>query len=347
MIYEQAPEPDFTAHEEYDGVIYHQRGGYVLKRDEATLVPVNRSYRPLNEHCALHLDPTSLYQKDTLLHDTVGESSELVGSEEVITIMGKRLLFLALGAGQETARSYSSKFPDNNQMSMQSMNTSEELLSGLEGVDIDIGIFGSHQASLNGSDSDLDFIAWMKRENRAETIASINDTLRIAGYSLSNDTPRFAEYASKIAILGGYPIRYGEHLAAQRLRWMSPGGVRTSMQCLHSDYGHNLGAEVVNSLLAPTAVATEEVHDLNVTILEDNEPYNFPRLWTVAEGNKTAIVISFNWVHQGMGSDGRNAGAQDEPNSLHAIRVTTDQDHDIFFMKDNGHYLLPASVVSD
>lgn len=345
--YAPAANPEFTAHEDDHGTIYHQRGEYVLNSEESVLIPVNRSYRPLEPGSALTKNPLTAYQRDKLIHDTIPEPVDLIGRERLVQILGKSLLFLEIDNASELVNRYTSKAEHNNQASDESKRVLEIIVNGLDkrGVKIELGAHGSHAVGLNGVDSDLDLIAWSNRDAREDSIEAINDTLCATGYTDANTTRKFDEYATRIANLTGLPLVAGVYLAKQRHRWMSPNGVSTSLQCLHSDYDHDTAQSILNASLNGTHVSTGVVEDIPVEIIGQSEPFNYPRLWTVSANRQQSRLISFNMVHQSMGSDGRSANNLSGEYLLKASRLTLDNGDDVYLMKDNSHYLLPAEVL--
>ncbi len=345
--YVPAADPEFTAHEDSRGTIYHQRGEYALSSEEAVLLPVNRSYRPLEPDSTLTKNRLTAYQRDRLIHDTIPEPVDLIGKERLVQILGKSLLFLEIDNANELVNSYSSKAEHNNQASDESKRILEIIVNGLDkqGVQIELGVHGSHAVGLNGVDSDLDLIAWSNRGAREDSIDVINDTLCSSGYTDANTTRKFDEYAMRIANLTGLPLVAGAYLANQRHRWMSPNGVSTSLQCLHADYDHETAQNILNVALSCAHENTGVVEDIPVEIIGQSEPFNYPRLWTVLANHKQSRLISFNMVHQSMGSDGRNANNSGGQYLLKASRLTLENGGDIYLMKDNSHYLLPAEVL--
>jgi hypothetical protein len=345
--YVPAADPEFTAHEDSRGTIYHQRGEYVLNSEEAVLLPVNRSYRPLEPGSTLTKNRLTAYQRDRLIHDTIPEPADLIGKERLVQILGKSLLFLEINNANELVNSYSSKAEHNNQASDESKRILEIIANGLDkrGVQIELGVHGSHAVGLNGVDSDLDLIAWSNRDAREDSIDAINDTLCSSGYTDANTTRKFDEYAMRIANLTGLPLVAGAYLAKQRHRWMGPNGVSTSLQCLHADYDHETVQDFLNEVLSGAHENTGVVEDIPVEIIGQSEPFNYPRLWTVSTNHKQSRLISFNMVHQSMGSDGRNANNSDGQYLLKASHLTLENGGDIYLMEDSSHYLLPAEVL--
>jgi hypothetical protein len=113
---------------------------------------------------------------------------------------------------------------------------------------------------------------------------------------------------------------------------------------MHDDYDHRSTGQTMDALLNQCSEFAGEVTNLPVDIEGGSEPFNFPRTWNVRYGNNEARAVSFNWAHQGMGCDGMNADATANPYALTADRLLTESG-EIFFLRNHGHYILPASLI--
>ena len=348
LTYARVERPEFTAIQDTDGVIYHQRGNYELGDDTRAIIPVNRSYRPLYGDSILAKNPDAPYVRDRLIHDTLPASAELRGHERKLMVFGKTLLFVDSTDSQAFIEHSSQPSPlaIHSDESRRVLDMLKKELTK-QGASVQFGVHGSHEVGLNGADSDMDLIAWVPREERSNALDMISDLLINNGYTNANRTKKFNEFVVRIANLTELPLEVSAHLAKQRNRWISPSGVFTSLQCIHADYDHNQ----VNSLLEIGVnglfEAREEVFNLPVEVVGRSEPFNYPRAWTISHNDKEYPLISFNMVHQGMGTDGKCADSYAGPQVLTASKVESVEGLEIFFMKDDSHYLLPATLVAN
>lgn len=347
LTYQPSERAEFTALIDQDGVVYHQRGSYTISTDQDVLIPINRSYRPLYPTDILPTNPQVPYIQDRVIHDTVPEKLNVINHEKKVSIFGKTLLFVADKVGQSFSE-YSPKLDENPLQSEQAKGVLELLIEGLSKLeyDIQLGVFGSHEVGLNGVESDLDLVAWVPRLERPETLNAIGSLLINSGYINANDTGKFDEYTARIANLTGLPPKAAAYLAGQRNRWLSPASIYTSLQCIHSDYDHKPAETLINRDGNQTYEVNEKITNMPVEIVGNCEPYNYPRTWTIFYNGSEYPLISFNMVHQGMGTDGQSANNHDGLYTLSAVKVQTDQGRELFVMKDDTDYLLPASIVA-
>ncbi len=345
LSYSPIQTAEFTAHEDQRGIIYHQRGSYELIGESGIFLPVNRSYRPQ----ALGVDTTarsaSDYIADKLIHDTVCEEDALIGDEMRLEVLGKTLLFYAQ-TPKDDLETHSSLFERNISLSDVAKKTLEGLATILNsfGADVQLGLHGSHQVGLNGADSDMDLVAWSGREQRAEVLESIRMAMKENGFIDANITDKFEEYAVRISRLMGVQLHVGAYLASQRLRWVSPEGVSTSLQLIHGDYDHTPAASIIDGSFSGKYSYKERV-DAQVELLDDSEPFNYPRIWHANLDGDKSMVISFNMVHQGMGSNGILADDNGGPWRVVGQEfVDNSNDERVILLRDDGDFILPESV---
>lgn len=344
--YAVSPLPEFSAIQLEDGTIYHQRGQYRLDGDEL-LIPVNRSYRPVEPAgVSRQLQPED-FTYDRLINDTVPEDAELYLRERRLRIFGKTLLAVALDDSAEEPKAFSSSFAENKCLSSGARQVLCELSELLDAKNhgITLGLHGSHAVGLNGVDSDMDLVAWTPRDERAETLRSINEALLSLGYVPANDTKKFDEYSVRIANLTGLSDKIGAFLASQRNRWISPNSTGTSLQLIHADYNHDLARSLLEPAVNMDSEYVERVDNMPVSIAPGAEPFNYPRLWKIDYDGEEADVISFNMVHQGMGTDGRTADFNAEKFVLSGDKYKLQDGRTVFCLKENGDYILPASLI--
>jgi hypothetical protein len=346
MSYEPVSRPEFSGIENEQGIIYHQRGNFALVGPNLN-IPVNRCYRPLDTmRTAQDGQRSHAYVYDKLIHDTIPTSSSLEAQEKIVRILGKDLLYLSIAGEDEIKNEYSSYAGLNPFLSPEAQIVIETLKSKVEKrvSNIQLGVHGSHEVGLNRADSDVDLVAWIARKERTEGLAAIDDALRSRGYVRVNDTAKFNEYAMRIANLTGLPYQAGLFLAGQRNRWLSPSGTPTSLQLIHNDYAHTSAKTLVDTAISGECELVSRVAGLSVEIIDHCEPFNYPRFWTIFDGSEEAEVLSFNMVHQGMGTDGRHADNHSGEYTLAAHRWTTPSGRSLYFMKDDKDFLLPANL---
>ncbi|MCX6727861.1 MAG: hypothetical protein NTX11_03560 [Candidatus Saccharibacteria bacterium] len=345
LSYSPIQTAEFTAHEDQRGIIYHQRGAYELIGESGIFLPVNRSYRPQALGVDTAARSASDYIADKLIHDTVCEEDALIGDEVRLEVLGKTLLFYAHTSSDDLL-AHSSSFEENTRLSEVAKKTIEGLANKLDSIntDLQLGLHGSHQVGLSGADSDMDLVAWSGREQRAEVLESIRWAMKENGFVDANTTNRFEEYAVRISRLMGVQLHVGAYLASQRLRWVSPEGASTSLQLVHSDYDHVPAAFIIDNSFSGKYSCRERV-DTQVELLDDSEPFNYPRIWHANLDGEKSTVISFNMVHQGMGTNGVQA---DDNGGLWRVVgqefVDNKNDERVILLRDDGDFILPKSL---
>ena len=347
IAYEISPTPEFSAIQIGNGTIYHQRGEYQLT-DSELILPVNRSYRP---QIPAVINPHSHPEKfiyDKLINDTVPDDAELYDKEHRIRMFGKTLLVVGLESSDDISQTFSSKYLDNSSASRNAFQVLDSMAIRLEksGCTATLGLHGSHMVGLNGVESDMDLVAWASRDEREETLELIDDTLQSLGYIPANDTAKFDEYSIRIANLTGLSKKTGAYLASQRNRWISPNGTGTSLQLIHSDYDHGTAKSILEGALNNELEYSETVTDLHVSVIPGSEPFNYPRIWNVDAHGQNVQVISFNMVHQGMGTNGLNADSDIGECALTGSRYNLYDGRIVYCLQENGDYILPVNLVA-
>lgn len=343
MKYQVASRRDFDAVRTLDETIYHQRGGYELLEGDDVLIPANRSYRPIDDQSrGTNMIRDNYTNHDRVINDSVDDYTALRQNERIVRIYGKQLLFL-VSHQVNMLEEFSTNIERNPHMSMEATLLLKEVVASLSDVggDIDIGIYGSHQMGLNRYDSDLDVIAWARKENRKEEVDAICEFLRGEGYTpISEFDDAMKKYAKRYAKRTGLSEDVGALLASQRMRWISPEGVSTSLQCMHSDYDHEWAATVVNAGADGDYEILPESLYSGVEVAGGSESYNFPRLWNVFVDGKEADAFSFDWAHQNMGTDAN------EKYTMRARKIINKLGKTVYFLSGPSDYLLPTSIVS-
>ena len=177
----------------------------------------------------------------------------------------------------------------------------------------------------------------MKKKSRAFV-------MKKNGFIDANITDRFEEYAVRISRLMRVQLHVGAYLASQRLRWVSPEGVSTSMQLIHCDYDHTHAASIIDGSFSGKYSYRERI-DAQVELLDDSEPFNYPRIWHANLNGDKSMVISFNMVHQGMGSNGIQADDNGGPWRVVGQEfVDTSNDERVILLRDDGDFILPKSI---
>lgn len=345
MRYREASRSDFNAVATTDGLIYHQRGGYeIIDNDGDTLIPANRSYRQLeieesNRRNNRPISRDNYTNHDRIINDSVDNDIKLRKDERLIKIFGKAMFCLDIS--HENIWQEFSTGPNNNTLLSKD---SSLLLACMEqhlersGLDVKLGVYGSHQVGLNKSDSDLDLIASVPRDTRSEAASVISDIFRTMEYlPVHESAERLGQYATRYSERMGLPMDAGYELARQRMRWISPDSVSTSLQLIHSDYDHNWARNVVDTGLHEIEATSRETVR-QVEVLPDMESYNFPRLWKAVVRGKETDVISFDWAHQGMGTDTHEAF------TMRARRVTTAMGKSAYILHRQSDFILPTRL---
>lgn len=346
MEYKEAQRRDFDAVATTDGVIYHQRGGYEVIDGNDIFIPVNRSYRPvegsdfdINRNGWLSRD--NYTNHDRIISDSVDDEAQLRRNEHILSVYGKRSFCLNINESN-VCREFSTDSTHNSQLSKESTQLVGRLRETMNDSEIlsDIGVYGSHQMGINKDESDLDLVAWSSRETRQDTVTHIGHALEKMGYIPVHDRPELlTKYALRYAKRMGLSIEGGYALAAERLRWISPEGVSTSLQCLHSDYDHSWAGEVFNGGLGDIETS-EDVRMNSVRVFEKAEPYNFPRLWKISvDDSEIADAISLDWAHQGMGAD------EADVYCMQARKVTTSLGRTAYILTAQSDFILPERMV--
>ena len=344
--YERAGLSDFSSILEESGRVYHLRGDYAINEDKSVYLPVNRSYAPLYAEDTLCTNPDAPYVKDRVIHDEVHSTSALKSREKVISIAGKELLFLAVADTKREDVVFSPQLSENMYISAEAKRLGDRLVKELDRMKLSkkLGILGSHQTGVNGTESDLDLIMWVPRLQRDEVVIELHEIFSRLGYSNPNNTNRLSEYSARIANLGGLSVSAGAYLASQRLRWISPQGVSTSLQCLHEDYGHGSTKEIVDTLLSEGYESINATQEKVVDVLFSSDPYNFPRRWDLDVAGESSLAIGFDWAHQGMGVPVNNVNGS-EKFVVRAQHIRARNGKDLYVLSEKGHSILPLSIV--
>lgn len=351
MAYERVHTPDFSAAITTSGSIYHLKGAYRIVADSSSeaLIPANRSFRlktSMNgdngQPAELRLENSLYTNHDRVISEAVDETESLQADERLLRIYGQNLL--ALAVVEESTPLISPKPQENQLIPEESSRLCEQLQSMTEGScgEFELGVFGSHQLGLNGPNSDLDLIAWTTTPQRQAVISSIDSALMTLGYTPVRELPAFHDYAERYAKRVGLGLDTGLYLAQHRLRWVSPEGTPTSLQCLSSDYDHATTATLVDNGLRPVSLV-EPVSQKQVEVLDASNSHNFPRVWTVDTEEGAQNVISFNWAHQGMGQQ----RVEGERHAIRGLRVVNDLGHQAFVLSGPSDYLLPSGLLSN
>lgn len=323
------------------GRVYHLRSQFTLVDGIGTqYLPVNRSYAPLYAAETLVNNIDAPYTKDRVIHDEVSEATALKGREHVIQVAGKDLLFLASRKENPDVQ-FDPLLSKNDHISGEARRVCELIMKGLarRKVDVEVGVLGSHQTGLNGPESDLDLIMWCPRAEREDVVGAIGDTFKELDYTDPNKTKKIIEYSTRIANLGNLSVRAGEYLARQRLRWISPLGVSTSVQCVHSDYDFQATKQAVDGVLSGDLKVTGHDVQIIVDVLPSSDPFNFPRRWDLMIEDEPAVAIGFDWVHQGMGTSTAPARY-----IVKAALAENEAGKKVFVLNKPGSYILPLGT---
>ncbi|GIW59213.1 MAG: hypothetical protein KatS3mg087_0279 [Patescibacteria group bacterium] len=337
--YRETVLPELSAAQVPNGTIYHLKGAYQLHEGSRIIVPVNRSYAP-DINGDRELKKAQLrYRKNKLIHEDAKQDSAIEEGELLVDVYGKPLLFLQNNGGLMW---YSSHYEENSAVSSASRKLADTIKEGLlhSGFSNEyrLGVYGSHQPSLNGVDSDLDLIAWVKWDIKDEFTARVAAILQQGGYRSSKETGKDAEYAARYSKRLNIPVLAGWYLAHKRMRWMSQNGVSTSLQCLNAEYDHTAAKQFlkgVNELWEGEEVSYE------CNVLAASSSYNFPKVWKVEADGRIFDVISFSWTHQGMGDDNGRFGSR---YIFQGSKVTNNYG-EFLYLRGEDHYLLPKDLL--
>ena len=330
--------PEFSAIRATTGGIYHLKGVYQLQEDKRVLIPVNRSYS-LDIDGARHNGLINIrhYRKDMLIHEQATVRDLKQTSELLFDVYGKPLLFLRSG-GEVW---YSSEYEINGVVSQDSRNIADRIKECLLKAGFShsyrIGIFGSHQVGLNGVDSDVDLICWIKWDFREEFVRLVRESLKNANYQSTKETGKDAEYAMRYSKRLGVSLLGGWYLADKRMRWTRTDGVSISLQCLNSVLDqrvHKLFFDGLNDLWNSQEVI------LPCKVVSAEGSYNFPKTWKLDVNGRLIDAISFSWTHQGMGDDKEQFG-----DYLVKCDLVRTRNGEYLYLKKDNHYILPKSLL--
>lgn len=337
--YETAVSPTLSGLKTERGYFYHQKGDYgLVLKSGVSAIPVNRSYSPFVNGDRRSDYDEKLYRKDVVIHEHA-EQKTLIDEELLVDIYGKPLLFLD---SKSIVDNFSPVNLDDRRVSPQAEKVVTEAKNILHRLglsfDYKLGIFGSHRVGLGGVDSDIDLIAWVQPEFRSVFLDEVKHHWKMVGYTSSNELDRNDEDALRYAKRFGVSILAGYYLADKRTRFVTPEGVSISLQvlCLETE------SEVVRGILS--GIESEWDHEDfvgNVEILDSSMSFNFPRVWQVSRAGVIIPVISFSWMHQGMGCDD---GIYGDGYQLRASLIHGEIG-DFFYLRDAGHYILPSKLL--
>lgn len=329
--------PEFSSFK-YRGVFYHQTGSYNLNLDGKYLVPVNRSYSPISSGNRQNSVDNSCYKKDVLIHERAGGSAFLFPNEEMlIDVYRQKLLYLVplneivwLDARQIDERV--------SPQAKKLLGETEEMFDRHHfSIPHQLGVFGSHRVGLNKIDSDLDVITWVCLDDRDYFVKTIINFWREMDYRTAEEAGKSDEVAFRYARRFGLPDRVGYYLANKRLRFLTPEGISVSLQCLTNIDEHRVIARFLEGIRDPW---NEEEVNLECRVTMGEAAYNFPKTWRVEVKGQPFSVISFSWMHQGMGDDFRDY----ENYVLKAAKITNNKGT-FFYLRDNSHYLIPKGLL--
>lgn len=337
--YEISPFPEFSAIKSPNGNIYHLKGAYRLHTQQGSILPVNRSYSLDENGNRVSGIDRKIYRRNRLIHEDVSRNSFVEIGELLIDVYNKPLLFLQ--DNQEYVW-YSTYYESNTAISSASKRLAngikEKLLKADFAGDYNLGVYGSHQAGLNSVDSDLDLIAWVKPTQKTDFLDLVNETFISSGYVTTKETGKDAEYAVHYSRKFNIPVLAGRYLANKRMRWISPEGVSTSLQCLNIDHNDTPIRDFLSGMHQDWKI--EEVVS-ECQVLSAADCYNFPKTWDLVMGDKHLNAISFSWAHQGMGDDNHVFG---DTYLFRGTKVTVNHG-DFLFMQNNDHYLIPIDLL--
>ena len=344
ITYERLKQEEFSSIVDHEGEVYHLKGNYLLNDGEGNIyLPVNRSYKPEIIGQSVSTNAQAKYMKDRMLHEEINDDISLRGREKVIKIIGKKLLFIE-AVDLEELDIFSPVAKLNSLVSTASEVVCNNINIFLDENNLDgnIGVMGSHQTGLNGPESDLDLIMWVPRNQRKEAINIIGTYFHENGYTNPNISNRILEYSQRIASLGKLSLASGRYLADQRLRWISPEGIKTSVQCLHKDYDFTSTKKIID-LLINGYFSNSSVIVNNVEVLDTSDPYNFPRRWDLRIDNEIIHAIGFDWVHQGMGT---GASEREKYYTLRGSHLVDINNNHFFALINPGDYILPEYIAA-
>jgi len=337
--YEKTERPTFSGLKSERGYFYHQSGDYSISLDDGkSVVPVNRSYSPfINGGRSSKFEP-ELYRKDLVVHERA-EEKPLVDEELLVDIYGKPLLFID---GKSIVREFNPVNLDDERVSLQAKRLITEMRNMLlkAGIDFEyrLGIFGSHRVGLSGVDSDMDLIAWVHSEFRGIFLDEITKLWCSRGYTASSELARNDEDALRYAKRFGVPISAGYYLAEKRTRFITSEGVSVSLQVLCPE----VESEIVREIFSGLEDEWEQEDFVgDIEIINSGMSFNFPKIWQVVRGGLVTPVISFSWMHQGMGCDSGIYGSK----YLLKASLVHSEGGDFFYLRDSGHYILPSKLL--
>lgn len=337
--YKETNLPELSAIRAPNCTFYHLKGAYQLDEEGKILLPVNRSYTPDANGDREYKQANLRYRKNKLIHEEAKWGSALEDNELLVDVYGKPLLFLQDNGGLMW---YSSHYEDNPAASSASRKLADKVKDGLLNSGFTdkytLGVYGSHEMSLNGVDSDLDLIAWVKWDDKEEFVACVASVLKRSGYCSSKETGKDAEYAARYAKRFNIPILAGWYLASKRMRWTSSDGVSTSLQCLNSGYDHIVSRRFLKGV---NELKESEEVVCDCEVVSASSTYNFPKVWQVEVGGKICDVISFSWAHQGMGDDN---GCFGNRYLFKGLRITNNHGQ-FLYLRGEDHYLLPKDLL--
>lgn len=337
--YEKTERPTFSGLKSQRGYFYHQSGDYgITLNDGRSALPINRSYSPFINGGRSSEFETELYRKDLVVHERA-EGKMLVDEELLVDIYGKSLLFID---GKSIIDEFDPASIDGERVSPQARKliteTRDLLLKAGFVFEYKLGVFGSHRVGLSGVDSDMDLIAWVHPEFRSAFLSEVSHQWEAKGYKTSNELVRNDEDALRYAKRFGISISAGYYLAEKRTRFVTPEGVSISLQVLSPE----IESEIVRKILSGVEGEWEqEDFTGDVEVVDPNMSFNFPKVWQVSTRGVVMPVISFSWMHQGMGCDG---GIYGDKYLLKASLVHSESG-DFFYLRDAGHYILPSKLL--
>lgn len=337
--YEKTERPTFSGLKSQRGYFYHQSGDYgITLNDGGLAVPINRSYSPFINGGRSSKFENELYRKDLVVHERA-EGKTLVDEELLIDIYGKPLLFIS---DKSIVAEFNPANTDDERVSPQARKLITEtknllLKAGLD-FEYQLGVFGSHRVGLSGVDSDMDLIAWVRPEFRNAFLNEVCHQWAARGYQTSNELERNDEDALRYAKRFGIPISAGYYLAEKRTRFITPEGVSISLQVLCPEIESEVARGIVSDIESEW---DQEDFVGDVEIVDPNLAFNFPKVWQVSTRGVVVPVISFSWMHQGMGCD---SGIYGNRYLMRASLIHSDAG-DFFYLRDAGHYILPSKLM--
>lgn len=337
--YEKTERPTFSGLKSERGYFYHQSGDYsITLNDGRSALPINRSYSPFVNGGRSSKFEGELYRKDLVVHERA-EGKALVDEELLIDIYGKPLLFID---DKNISAEYNPANIDDERVSPQARKLITEardlLLKAGFDFEYQLGVFGSHRVSLSGVDSDMDLIAWVRPEFRNIFLSEVSRQWEAKGYQASSELVRNDEDALRYAKRFGISISAGYYLAEKRTRFVTPEGVSVSLQVLCPE----VDSETVRKILSGIEGEWDQEDFVgDVEVVDPNMAFNFPKVWHVSTGGIVVPVISFSWMHQGMGCDG---GIYGDKYQLKGSLVHAEAE-DFLYLRGAEHYILPSKLL--